>query len=125
MKKVITYLIIAIFFLSSCSNLSDSPKNTYYEFEEFCADGNQSSAKLLVSQQGFDENQKLGVCNLSPNNYYKLLETGKFTLDDHDPKVEIHRGIALLKWWIADSKKVMIMDEIDGVWKIHTTILEP
>ncbi len=30
MKKVIISLIIAIFFLSSCSNLSDGPKKTYY-----------------------------------------------------------------------------------------------
>lgn len=124
MKKVIISLIIAIFFLSSCSNLSDGPKKTYYEFEEFCANGDENSAKLLVTQQGIDDNQKFGVCGLAPNNYYKFSNVETFTLDDPDPKVEIHGGIALLKWWVSDSKIIMIMDKMDGDWKIRTTMVD-
>ena len=125
MRKVISNLIIAIFFLSGCSNLNDGPKYTYFEFEESCANGDENSAKLLVSQQGIDENQEFGVCSLTPTNYYQMFNAEIFKLDDPDPKVEIHGGIALLKWWVADSKIIMIMDKIDGAWKIRTTTLDP
>ncbi len=125
MKIVFAYLIFVIIILSGCSNFSDGPKNTYYEFEDLCANGDQVAAKLLVSEQDIEADQKLEICDLVPNNYYKLFESNKFRLDDPDPKVEIHGGIALLKWKVSDSKIIMIMDKIDGVWKIRTTMMVP
>ncbi len=125
LKKLITSLIILIFILTSCFRSSDGPIKTYYDFEQFCADGDLQSATLLVTEQGFEENQKYGVCILTPNNYFKLFGPDLLTLDESEPKVEIHGGIALLTWRASDSKIVMIMDEIDGNWKIRTTLVDP
>jgi hypothetical protein len=125
LKRLFITFIISIFFLTNCTRLSDGPKNTYYEFEEFCAEGDLSAATLLVTQQGIDENKKYDVCVLTPNNYFKLFETGQYSLDDPNPTVEIHGGIALLSWRTSDTKIVMIMDKIDGIWKIRTTLVDP
>lgn len=121
MKKTILTFIIITFLLVSCSTYMEGPKKVYHEFDKYCTNGDESSAQLIVSQEWVQNNEETSICSLLPIQYGKAFQGDPFRLDDPEPKVEIHGGIALLKWWSGNLKIVMIMDETDDTWKIRKT----
>lgn len=134
MKKIIFYVVLSFFLLTSCTPATEiespkeletkSPEEVYLSFREACAVGDLATAESFLTPNAVSQIVESDACANYLHDGYEYIGLGDVqNLENPLPdSIEIVGNTAYLYWNIKPTRQVTLY-LIEGEWKINKALI--